>query len=121
MPPGVYFASKSYQSPCRTISPGWEAVGSRSPITEHSTSSPAACASTIARESWASAASTAAASSCGVVAFPMPTEEPSATGLTNTGRPSAASSASAPSRSAFQRSSRTPAGPALRSLASWRA
>jgi hypothetical protein len=77
------------------------------PITEHSTSRPAAAASTIARGSWASAESSAADSWSGVETLAIPTDEPSEPGLTNTGRPSPASSSSTRWGSARHRASVT--------------
>src|SRR3954465_3459157 len=59
IPPSVYLASKSYQVPWATISPGSDASGWSLPRTEHSTSRPGEEASTITRGSWRSARSTA--------------------------------------------------------------
>ena len=110
IPPSVYFASKSYQSPIRTtISPGTEASGSWRPITEHSTSMPLENASTITRPSCANADSSAASRSASDHAFAIPTDDPSRAGLTNSGVPSTASSVRTTSGSARQRCSRTAA------------
>ena len=58
------------------------------PSTEHSTSRPAAEASTITRGSWRSASSTAASSSSSSSTRVMPTLEPIREGFTQSGSPS---------------------------------
>ena len=63
MPPSAYFASKSYQSACATISPTSDAIGSRLPSTPTSTSIPGWNSSTSTLSSWRRASATAASSS----------------------------------------------------------
>ena len=70
---------------------------------------PAEKPSTMTRESWAKAASSAGPSSDSDQTFAIPTEEPSRAGLTKTGVPRTASSRATASGSSRQRASRTPA------------
>ena len=73
--------------PCATISPGSDATGASLPSTPHSTSTPSTNSSTSTFSSWRNASSMPASSSSGVVAFVIPTDEPSRAGFTNTGKP----------------------------------
>ena len=75
-------------------------------MTAHSTSTPALNASTMTRPSWVKAPSSAATSSSSWRTLAMPTEEPSRAGLTNSGRPSAASSSRTAPGASRQRASR---------------
>ena len=109
IPLGSYLAAKSYHSDCSTISPGSDARAAPvAPSTEHSTSIPRAIASTMTFGSCTNAASSAAPSPSAVTTFAIPTDDPSRAGLTNTGSPSAASSASTASRADAQRAAPTP-------------
>ena len=74
-----------------------EAIGSRWPSTEHSTSSPSEKRSTSTSGSCSNAPASAVSSSDSDQALPMPTDDPSRAGFTNTG---GASVISPPSRTA---------------------
>ena len=70
---------------------------------------PSENASTITSPSWPNAVSSAPSSSSASVTLTMPTEEPSRAGLTNSGRPSAASRARTPDGSVCHSGWRTAA------------
>ena len=84
------------------ISPGTDAASAPSSpsSTPHSTSRPRTHSSISTLRSWRSASRNAASNSSIVSALPTPTDEPSRAGLTNSGRPSSAVSASNDGRSA---------------------